>query len=128
LLLRALWSAESTCRDAKGFGRTTLFPKSTVEFGDGDEDTAVFLDRAPWVNAHGIRRAFRDACARAGLRYYNPHSMRNTLVQLAYDLDLGPEAFKAWSQNLGHESCLTTFSSYGLIAPARQAEIMRSLG
>jgi hypothetical protein len=41
---------------------------------------------------------------------------------------LDPEAWKAWSQNLGHESCLTTFSSYGTVPPARQAEIIRRLG
>ena len=32
-----------------------------------------------------------------------------------------------WSQNLGHENCLTTFSSYGAIPPSRQAEIIRGL-
>jgi hypothetical protein len=51
----------------------------------------------------------------------------NTLVQVAYDRKLDAEAFKAWSQNLGHESCLTTFSSYGAVPPTRQAEIMRRL-
>jgi hypothetical protein len=46
---------------------------------------------------------------------------------LAYDLKLDAERFKARSQNLGHENCLTTFSSYGTIPPKRQAEIMRGL-
>jgi len=27
---------------------------------------------------------------------------------LAYELKLDAEQFKAWSQNLGHENCLTT--------------------
>ena len=72
-----------------------------------------------------IRGIFRDACRRAGLPYFNPHSLRNTLVQIAYDQRLDAEAFKAWSQNLGHESCLTTFSSYGTLPPGRQAEIVR---
>jgi hypothetical protein len=54
--------------------------------------------------------------------------LRNTLVQVAYDLKLDAEAFKAWSQNLGHESCLTTFSSYGTIPAAKQAEIIRRIG
>lgn len=116
-------------RDAKGFGPDDpLFPKSKVEFDGNEEYHVVSIDRAPWANANRVRQIFRDACARAGLRYYNPHSVRKTLVQLAYDLGLGAEAFKAWSQNLGHESCLTTFSSYGTISPARQAEIIRSLG
>ncbi len=74
-----------------------------------------------------MREIFRAACARVGLPYFNPHSLRNTLVQIAYDRKLDAEGFKAWSQNLGHESCLTTFSSYGTIPPARQAEIIRRL-
>jgi hypothetical protein len=61
------------------------------------------------------------------LPYFNPHSFRNTLVQLAYELKLNAEQFKAWSQNLGHEHCLTTFSSYGTLPPHRQAEIIRGL-
>jgi hypothetical protein len=39
-----------------------------------------------------------------------------------------PEEYKAWSQNLGHENVLTTFSSYGDVAGHRQAEIIRALG
>ena len=39
-----------------------------------------------------------------------------------------PEEFKAWSQNLGHEQVLTTFSSYGQVAQDRQAELIRGLG
>jgi hypothetical protein len=39
-----------------------------------------------------------------------------------------PEEYKAWSQNLGHENVLTTFSSYGDVALHRQAEIIRGLG
>ena len=38
------------------------------------------------------------------------------------------EEFKAWSQNLGHGQVLTTFSSYGMVAHHRQAELMRGLG
>jgi hypothetical protein len=88
---------------------------------------AVGVDQMPWANANPVRNAFREACQLAGLPYFNPHSFRNTLVQLAYEWKLDPEAFKAWSQNLGHESILTTFCSYGQIPLARQGEIMRSL-
>lgn len=115
-------------REQKGFGPDNpLFPKTKVMPGRDLEFQAVALDRAPWANANPVRAIFREACALAGLPYFNPHSLRNTLVQLAYELRLDAERFKAWSQNLGHESCLTTFSSYGHIPPARQAEIIRGL-
>jgi hypothetical protein len=38
-----------------------------------------------------------------------------------------PEDFKAWSQNLGHEGVLTTFTSYGQVASHRQAEIFAGM-
>jgi integrase len=116
-------------REEKGFGPDDpLFPKTRVARGDDLAFRVMTLDRAPWANANPVRQIFREASARAGLAYANPHSFRDTLVQLAYDLKLDPEAFKAWSQNLGHEQMLTTFCSYGQIPPARQGEIMRGLG
>jgi integrase/recombinase XerC len=70
---------------------------------------------------------FREAFVRAGLPYFNPHSFRNTLVQLGQEICKTPEDFKAWSQNLGHEKVLTTFNSYGEVASQRQGEIIRGL-
>jgi hypothetical protein len=111
-------------------GKSPFKASSPVAVAPGDDLAfrAASLDRAPWANANPVRKIFREACARARLPYFNPHSLRNTLVQIAYERKLDAEAFKAWSQNLGHESCLTTFSSYGTIPPMRQAEIIRRLG
>jgi len=115
-------------REQKGFGpEDPLFPKSKVAPDDNLEYRAVGLDRAHWANANQVRAMFREACRLAGLPYFNPHSVRNTLVQVAYERKLNAEQFKAWSQNLGYENCLTTFSSYGEIQPSRQAEIIRGL-
>jgi integrase len=116
-------------REQKGFGPDDpLSPKTKVVNGDDLQFQAISVDREPWSNANRVREIFREAGARAGLPYFNPHLFRDTLVQVAYDLKLDAEAFQAWAQNLGHESCLTTFSSYGTIPPARQAEIIRRLG
>ena len=85
------------------------------------------MRRAPWANANPVRTLFKQAFGRAGLPYFNPHSFRNTLVQLAYELKLHGEQLKAWSQNLGHEHCLTTLVSYGEVPAFRQAEIFAEL-
>ena len=50
------------------------------------------------------------------------------MAQLGERLCRTPEEFKAWSQNLGHEMVLTTFSSYGEVARDRQAKLIRQLG
>ena len=85
------------------------------------------LDRKHWSNASPIRAVFRNAFTAAGLPYFNPHSVRKTLVQLGQRVCRSPEEYKAWSQNLGHKGVMTTFTSYGAISSARQAEIIRDL-
>jgi len=46
------------------------------------------------------------------------------LVQQAYKHCKTPEQFKAWSQNLGHESPPTTFTSYGKIDLHREGDLL----
>ncbi|MDE2084630.1 MAG: site-specific integrase, partial [Xanthomonadaceae bacterium] len=104
-----------------------LFPRTKVSIGANRCFTASGLDRAHWSNATPIRDVFKQAFAAAGLPYFNPHSFRNTLATLGEKLCQSPEAFKAWSQNLGHEGVLTTFLSYGSVATARQGEIIRGM-
>ncbi len=77
--------------------------------------------------ATSISKIFKVAFAKADLPYFNPHSFRNTIVQLGQSKCKTPEAFKAWSQNLGHESVLTTLYSYGEVGRQRQADILKNL-
>jgi integrase len=105
-----------------------LFPATKVVVGDNQRFEASGLDRKHWNSAGPIRTIFRDAFATAGLPYFNPHSFRKTLALLGGQICKSPEEYKAWSQNLGHENVLTTFSSYGNVAGYRQAEIIRALG
>jgi len=104
-----------------------LFPKTRIAVGANNNFAAAGIDRAHWSNATPIRQIFRQAFAAAGLPYFNPHSFRSTLAALGERLCQTPEAFKAWSQNLGHEGVLTTFYSYGSVATTRQGEIIRGL-
>jgi hypothetical protein len=46
---------------------------------------------------------------------------------MAREFCRSPEDYKAWSQNLGHADVLTTFTSYGSVAPGRQADVMRAI-
>jgi integrase len=104
-----------------------LFPATRTALGPSRQFEAAGLARAHWSTATPIRKIFREVFVRAGLPYFNPHSFRNTLVQLGQEICKTPEQFKAWSQNLGHEKVLTTFLSYGEVACQRQGEIIRSL-
>jgi integrase len=104
-----------------------LFPKTRVASIEGEGFAAVGLERAHWTNAQAIRSIFKDAFTAAGLPYFIPHSFRTTLVRLGEATCRTPEDFKAWSQNLGHEGVLTTFTSYGQVAGHRQAEIFAGM-
>jgi len=104
-----------------------VFPSTRIAFGVSKQFEVVGLDRKHWSNATPIRTIFRDAFVSAGLTYFNPHSFRNTLVQLGETICKTPEEFKAWSQNAGHEKVMTTFLNYGEVAYQRQGEIIRGL-
>ena len=111
----------------RGFGPDDpLFPATKVTLGENGFE-AGGLARHPWKNAAAIRRILKAAFARAGLPYANPHSFRNTLAVLGERLCVTAEDFKAWSQNLGHEHVLTTFTSYGAVRAHTQAEIFDRL-
>ena len=105
-----------------------LFPATLIAIDESGGFAPCGLRRENWKSAGPIREIFKAAFEEAGLPYFNPHSFRNTLVQLGERTCTTAETFKAWSQNLGHEQVLTTFSSYGNVAPHRQAELIRGLG
>jgi integrase len=105
-----------------------LFPATQIVLGDKHQFEACGLARTHWRNAGPIRAIFREAFERAGIPYANPHSFRATLAGLGEKLCKSPEEFKAWSQNIGHEGVLTTFTSYGEVSRDRQAHIIRSFG
>lgn len=105
-----------------------LFPRTQVALDANAQFAAQGLDRRHWSDASPIRKVFRDAFEAAGLPYFHPHSLRNTLVALGQKLCQTPEHFKAWSQNLGHEEVLTTLRCYGKVATQRQGELIGKLG
>jgi integrase len=104
-----------------------LFPATKIALGTTRQFEAAGLERTHWSTATPIRTIFRDAFGKAGLPYFNPHSLRKTLTRMGGQLCQTAEEYKAWSQNLGHEQVLTTLMSYGKVAAERQGEIIRDL-
>ncbi len=104
-----------------------LFPMSEIGLNEQQQFSTIGIKPEHWSSASPIREIFKQAFNQAGLAYFNPHSFRDTLVKLGQVRCKSPEAFKAWSQNLGHESVLTTLYSYGEVGRQRQAEIINTL-
>ena len=110
----------------KGFGPgDPVFPK-TVNLADQEFGERGF-GREHWANADPVRKCFREAFSRIGLSITKPHSVRDTLTQLGYNRHWTVEQMKALSQNMGHDSPLTTYNSYGQLSRERQGEIILGL-
>lgn len=104
-----------------------LFPKTKMGISEQKAFMPDGLEKDHWSNTSPIRRIFKQAFENAGLAYYHPHSFRHTLGHLAQTMCQTPEEFKAWSQNLGHKSVMTTLTAYGILPPRRQGEVLAGL-
>jgi integrase/recombinase XerD len=105
-----------------------LFPITCIARGQTHQFEVAGLESAHWNATTPIRKIFREAFERAGLPYFNPHSLRKTLTRLGLEVCHSTEALNGWSQNLGHEQILTTLQSYGTLATERQGDIIKGLG
>lgn len=113
---------------ALGYGPDDpLFPSTQVRQGPDKNFAPMGLTRTHWQDASAIRRIFRVAFDGAGLRYYQPHSLRRTLALHGERLCRTPEEWKAYSQNFGHSSPMTTFIGYGEVPQHRQSAILNDL-
>ncbi|MCP3659608.1 MAG: site-specific integrase [Bacteroidetes bacterium] len=104
-----------------------VFPRTKISFDKNSSFISNGVEPIHWSSASQIRDIFKKAFESSGLNYFTPHSFRSTLVLFGEKYCQTPEQFKAWSQNLGHESPLTTFTSYGYIEPYKQGEIIKNL-
>jgi len=104
-----------------------LFPPALVKVQEG-EFKVVGLKRETYKNANAIRAAIKDAFISADLPPFTPHAFRKTLVKWADTVYPTREAFKAFSQNIGHTSVITTVSAYCPVSVERQAELIKREG
>lgn len=104
-----------------------LFPKETLKHDKNGRFCSAGLSKQHWQKGDRTRKNFKDAFNNVGLDYFNPHRIRDTLAHLGQQVCNTPEEFKAWSQNLGHQSPLTTFISYGEISGDKQGHLLKTL-
>ena len=105
-----------------------LFPRTRIAVRESGQFGTDGFERSPWTSTGPIRAILRDAFGRAGLRYSNPHSFRETIAAFGRDNCKDMASMQAWSQNLGHESMTTTFGSYGKVSAQQQEKLVRGVG
>ncbi len=103
-----------------------LFPAIENKYDGNGGFTKEQLSNKHLRSLNNVDEIVRIAFENAGLKYRSPHTFRNTLTALASKFCTTPEEFKAYSQNLGHENVLTTFTSYGYVDEFRQGEIVKN--
>lgn len=104
-----------------------LFPSTEQEVGVEGAFRVTGLSRSHWKTPDPIRARFKKAFAAADVEYFSPHRARNSLTEYGKRRCKSPEDLKAWSQNSGHDSVLTTLRSYGVVSRERQTEILRRM-
>lgn len=102
-----------------------IFPQNKICQDENWQFKTVGLSRSHWKQAGSARRIIKGAFEAAGLPPFGPHSFRNMLVAELYRRRVSIPVFKASSQNLGHESVLTTLTSYGKISLDEQGRFIR---
>jgi integrase len=104
-----------------------IFPKPKRELIDSCFNFTA-LSRDPYANGQKINAVIKGAFSRVGLHPYHAHSFRRTLALYGDSICSTREAFKAWSQNIGHEHMATTVSAYMPVSRERQRDLIRNLG
>lgn len=114
-------------RVEKGWGPDKPAFPATARSGNDWRSPPTMLAAVPWKSSDPVRTIFRKTFERAGLPYFNPHSLRHTIEDMGERRCRTDAERKAWSQNLGHEHIRTSFDAYAPMDKLRQLEIMRGL-
>lgn len=104
-----------------------VFPKTELIRGPNGFQVAG-LSRLPFASSGPLNEIVKQAFASVQLPEYTPHSFRHMLVLHGDKICQTREAFKAWSQNMGHSSVLVSVSSYMPVSADAQREIIMGLG
>ena len=90
-----------------------LFPKTLSQLDEHMEFTHYTLGKEHLASISSVQNIFDRVLKYSGLEYYNPHSLRDTIAQIIYDLNLPIADTIAMSGNLGHSDASVTVRSYG---------------
>lgn len=115
----------------KGYGSTSpIFPRTKVIQGlNGNLSFQSSNEVEPefWSSAGPMRTIFKERAKAAGLPYFSPHCFRHLAILLAAEKCRSMDEFKAVSQNVGHESLMTTIPVYGNYSEDKLSEMIQKI-
>ena len=80
-----------------------------------------------WESTNSINKILKVRSAKAGIKYYNPHSYRDTITNLCKKRGLDFEEQSAVSLNLGHKTLFITESNYGDMKPTTRLDMLSEI-
>ncbi|MFO1243224.1 MAG: tyrosine-type recombinase/integrase [Rickettsiales bacterium] len=104
-----------------------LFPKEVLVQGEDMSFTGGTLSREHWKSASAVRRILKASFEMAGLPYFSPHRIRDTISAIGRTMCKTVEDQMAWARNMGHETPATTFIVYGGFSVAQQFEVIERM-
>ena len=105
-----------------------IFPSTQLRFKTGTNSfIAIDVNDKRWESTSAINKILKDRSAEAGLKYYNPHSYRDTIINLCKRRGLDYEEQSAVSLNLGHKTLFITEANYGDMKPTTRLEMLSEI-
>ena len=103
-----------------------LFPAANQLAGLG-QGSLCDVAKVHWKTDGPARKIVKQAFDAAGLPYFTPHTLRNTLANFGLSVAPDIETWVALSQNLGHKSPMTALKAYVSIHPDEQIALIQKL-
>jgi integrase len=112
----------------KGFGNSDpLFPKAAMEKEGLSYTNSTDICKEP-ITSSRLRKIIKERFKEANLPYFNPHSFRHAAVGNAIANADNAEEIKAISQNMGHESVIHIFNTYGKLPEKTLQNCIKNIG
>ncbi len=103
-----------------------LFPPPLMGH-NGGRYAVTGLKREAYSNTGPIRDAIKFAFTNADLPAFAPHSFRKTLVRWADEFYPSRVSFKAFAENIGHSSLVTTVSAYMPLTEEQRGNLIKGI-
>lgn len=105
-----------------------IFTSTQSKFKQGTNSyIAIDVSNKRWESTNPINNILKKRSKEAGLKYYNPHSYRDTIPNLCKKLGLDYEEQSAVSLNLGHKTLSITEANYGKMKPTTRLDMLSEI-
>ena len=105
-----------------------IFTSTQLKFKQGTNSyIAIDVSNKRWESTNPINNILKKRSKEAGLKYYNPHSYRDTIPNLCKKLGLDYKEQSAVSLNLGHNTLFITEENYGKMKPTTRLDILSEI-